>query len=73
MNYKVHAPDKEAAKRYAERDLKHKSRSGLKAHSARLVKEEVEQVDEARRMSAAEKLGRAFDSEQQRCFPNRCS
>ncbi len=47
MNYKVHAPDKEAAKRYAERDLKHKSRSNLKAHSARLVKEEVEQVDEA--------------------------
>jgi hypothetical protein len=46
MNYKVHAPDKEAAKRYAERDLKHKSRSNLKAHSARLVKEEVEQVDE---------------------------
>jgi len=38
MNYKVHAPDKEAAKRYAERDLRHKSRSGLKAHSARLVK-----------------------------------
>lgn len=30
------------------------------------VQEEVEQVDEARRMSAAEKLGRAFDSEQQR-------
>jgi hypothetical protein len=30
------------------------------------VAEEVEQVDEARRMSAAEKLGRAFDSEQQR-------
>jgi len=28
--------------------------------------EEVEQVGEARRMSAAEKLGRAFDSEQQR-------
>ncbi len=28
--------------------------------------EEVEQVDETRRMSAAEKLGRAFDSEQQR-------
>jgi hypothetical protein len=28
--------------------------------------ESVEQVDEARRMSAAEKLGRAFDSEQQR-------
>jgi hypothetical protein len=46
MNYKVHAPDKEAAKRYAERDLKHKSRSNLKAHSARLVKEEAEQVDE---------------------------
>jgi hypothetical protein len=66
MNYKVHAPDKEAAKRYAERDLRHKSRPGLKAHSARLVKEEAEQVDEARRMSAAEKLGRAFDSEQQR-------
>jgi hypothetical protein len=30
------------------------------------VQEEAEQVDEARRMSAAEKLGRAFDSEQQR-------
>jgi hypothetical protein len=71
MNYKVHAPDKEAAKRYAERDLKHKSRSGLKAHSARLVKEEAEQVDEARRMSAAEKLGRAFDSEQQKSADSR--
>jgi hypothetical protein len=30
------------------------------------VQEEAKQVDEARRMSAAEKLGRAFDSEQQR-------
>ena len=37
-----------------------------RAMKAGLKKEEVEQVDEARRMSAAEKLGRAFDSEQQR-------
>jgi len=35
-------------------------------YNPRYRTEEVEQVDEARRMSAAEKLGRAFDSEQQK-------
>jgi hypothetical protein len=40
--------------------------AGLKLDKMKAMKEEVEQVDEARRMSAAEKLGRAFDSEQQR-------
>jgi hypothetical protein len=59
MNYKVHAPDKEAAKRYAERDLKHKSRSGLKAHSARLVKEEAEQIDELKKSTLASYIGKA--------------
>ncbi len=42
-----------------------------RAMKAGLKKEEVEQVGEARRMSAAEKLGRAFDQEQQRSAMSR--
>jgi hypothetical protein len=43
-----------------------RKKAEAEVRAAHGIKEEVEQVDEARRMSAAEKLGRAFDSEQQR-------
>ena len=47
------------------------ARRAAEAGKAKMNKEEVEQVDETRRMSAAEKLGRAFDSEQQKSADSR--
>lgn len=47
------------------------ARRAAEADKAKMNKEEAEQVDEARRMSAAEKLGRAFDSEQQKSADSR--